>query len=212
MPETNKDTAAQPAEAGTLHTLLDHIEDPIWLVDRDCMIVACNAAFKKWVFHFIGTELSAGDHVLYNGRDRLYNEKFEMCYQLALSGRAFRSVEDVQAENTTRYTSVCFNPVHDKDGNVTGVSCYARDITDQRKHLMKIEQQNSALREIAFIESHKVRGPVATILGLEQLFNYDDLTDPINKIIMEGVAETTRKLDLIVREVVQRSTEIGLQP
>ncbi len=93
-----------------------------------------------------------------------------------------------------------------------GVSCFARDMTEQRKHLFKIEEQNAALREIAFIESHKVRGPLATILGLQQLFNYEDFADPINKDVIEGVTKVSHELDLIIREVVRRSTEIGLQP
>jgi len=85
-------------------------------------------------------------------------------------------------------------------------------MTEHRKHLLKIEEQNTALREIAFIESHKVRGPLATILGLEQLFNYDDTSDPINKEVIDGITKVSHELDLIIREVVRRSTEIGLQP
>ena len=194
-----------------LLVLINNIDDPLWLVDTDFNIVACNNSFKKWVSYFIGIELCVGDHVLYNGQDKIYLEKFEMCYQLALNGRAFKSVEDMKIGIETRYTTVSFNPVFNNQNKVTGVSCFARDITEQRKHLLKIEEQNTALREIAFIESHKVRGPVATILGLEQLFNYDELTDPINKIIMDGISHESHRLDIIIREVVRKSNEIGLQ-
>jgi len=212
MPETSKNIGQVIADEQNLRLLINNTDDPIWLVDVNFIIVECNKSFRIWVHNFIGRELDKGDHVLYNGQNKLYVDKFEMCYNLALHGRSFRTVEDMKVGSETRYTTVSFSPVFDKDHNVIGVSCFARDITEQRKHLLRIEEQNTALREIAFIESHKVRGPVATILGLEQFFNYDEPTDPINKDIMESIAKVTLELDAIVREVVQKSNDLGLQP
>jgi len=206
--EEHKNHISKTAEdKKNLYRLINGTEYPMWLVDRGCIILECNQSFQSWVSHFIGRQLSPGDHVLYGGMNKNYLEKFEMCYELALNGSAFKSVEDMQIENETRYTTVSFNPVFD-DGRVIGVSCFARDITEQRQHLLKIEEQNIALKEIAFIESHKVRGAVATILGLEQLFNYDEITDPENKEILSGIAKVVRELDEIVREVVRKSNAI----
>lgn len=192
-----------------MQLLINNTDDPLWLVDTGHTIVECNHAFKKWVACFIGKQLNRGDNVLYNGLNKNYHEKYEMCYRLALNGRAFRSVEDMMVNNELRYTSVTFNPVYDGD-TIVGVSCQARDITEQRMHLLRIEEQNVALREIAFIESHKVRGPVATILGLAQFFNYHELSDPINKEMMEGIEKMSHELDDIIKEVVRKSNAIGL--
>ncbi len=200
------------ANEKNMQLLFNHIDEPIWYVDTNCTIVECNKSFRKWVSCFIDCELNIGDDVLFNGQNKIYSEKFESCYQLALKGRAFKSVEDINVNNETRYTTVTFNPVFDNDHKITGVSCIARDITEHRKHLLKIEEQNTALREIAFIESHKVRGPVATILGLTNLFNLVDTSDPVNKEIIDGINKVTLQLDEIVREVVRKSNEIGLQP
>jgi PAS domain S-box-containing protein len=197
------------ANEKNLQLLINHIDEPIWFVDKTCTIIECNKSFKKWVACFIGCELQEGDHVLFNGQNRIYAEKFESCYQLAFKGESFRSVEDMNVNGEIRYTAVSFNPVFDAEHNAIGVSCFARDITEQRKHLRKIEEQNTALREIAFIESHRVRGPVATILGLTQLFNNEDTADPVNMQLIEGIQKVTLQLDEIVREVVRKSNEIG---
>ena len=182
----------------------------MWLVDTNYNIIECNKSFNKWVAHFIGIELIKGDHVLYHSKNKAYLDKFEMCYKLALNGRTFRTVEDMKVNDETRYTTVSFNPVFDSERKIIGISCFARDITEQRKHLLRIEKQNTALRDIAFIESHKVRGPVATIMGLGQFFNYTDLNDPINKEVMEGIVKMSQELDAIIREVVRKSNEIDL--
>jgi PAS domain S-box-containing protein len=196
------------ADERNLRALIDSTEDPIWLIDTHYTILECNAAFGKWVSCFIETVIGKGDNVLYGGENIPYHNKFEMCYKLALSGKTFRSVEDMNVAGELRYTSVTFTPVFDTDNIVVGVSCFARDITEHRKHLFKIERQNEALREIAFIESHKIRGPVATILGLEQFYNYNDPADPVNREIIEGIKLVSHELDDIIREVVKLTNAI----
>lgn len=191
-----------------LRLLINNTEDPLWLVDANYTILECNPEFEIWVSHFIGQTIGRGDNVLWEGANRVYNDKFEMCYKLALSGSNFRTVEDMTIAGAIHYTSVTFRPVKDDEGKVVAVSCSARDITEHRKHLFHIEQQNAALREIAFIESHRIRGPVATILGLEQLYNYTDVSDPINMQIMAGIKQMGLDLDVIIRHVVKMSNEI----
>lgn len=204
------DVAMPISDEHNLRILVDHTDDPIWLIDCDLNIIECNASFRKWISFFVGKELKKGDNILCESLDKRYLNKFAACYQQALHGNAFSSVEDMNVGEELKYAAITFNPVFDNEQNVMSISCFARDITEKRKHLLKIEEQNMALREIASIESHKVRGPVATILGLEQFFNYDDLTDPINKEIMQGISKLSKDLDAVIRDIVRRSNEIGL--
>ncbi|MES2704493.1 MAG: PAS domain-containing protein [Bacteroidota bacterium] len=207
--ESERDIAQVIADEENLRVLINNTDDPMWLVDTAYGIVECNASFRKWVATFIDVELDKGDHVLYNYENKIYADKFDACYQLAMKGHLFSSVEDFLANGEVRYAAITFNPVFDNNKVVTGVSCSARDITERRRHLLKIEEQNAALREIAAIESHRVRGPVATILGLEQLFNYNDLTDPLNKEIMQHICIVTNELDRVTRDIVRMSNEIN---
>jgi PAS domain S-box-containing protein len=191
-----------------LRALINNTGDPIWLVDTDLTILECNQAFRTWVRNFIGHELDRGDHVLFNGLHKSYLEKFEMCYKFALNGNAFQAVEDMWVGDMLTYTAVNFQPVFGAAGEITSISCYARDITEQRRHLHKIEQQNNALRDIAFMESHKLRRPLANIIGLHDLFNFDDLADPLNRELMEVIGLMSKELDHIVREVVRKTNEV----
>lgn len=208
MTDNSDDMQYIAADEYNLRLLINNTDDPIWLVDTNHKILECNASFRKWVACFIGCELDKGDDVLFGRQNISYTQKFEMCYQLALMGRTFRSVEDIRVGDALLYTSVSFNPVRDNTGAIIGVSCFARDITEQRRHLLKIEEQNLALREIANIESHKMRGPLATILGLQQFFNYDNLADPLNGELMAGIELLSHQLDNIIKEVVRMSNEI----
>lgn len=68
-----------------------------------------------------------------------------------------------------------------------------------------IAEQNKRLEEIARIQSHHVRSHVATIMGLAQLFNENDATDPINKDIIEKIKEASERLDGAIKEIVQKT-------
>ena len=115
MTNRENDITRVAADEKNLRLLINNTDDPIWLVDTACNIIECNESFKKWVRHFIGRELGKGDHVLYGGENKLYLDKFEMCYQVALNGKALKSVEDMQVDDQLRYTSVSFNPVFDEN-------------------------------------------------------------------------------------------------
>ena len=69
-------------------------------------------------------------------------------------------------------------------------------------HLAHIEAQSNVLSDIAHIQAHHVRGPVATILGLVSLFNFEDPTDPVNKEVIDGLSVVTEKLDNVIKEVI----------
>jgi signal transduction histidine kinase len=76
-------------------------------------------------------------------------------------------------------------------------------------HLEKIEAQATVLSDIAYTQSHDVRGEVATILGLAQIFNFNDPGDPTNKVVLEGIAEVTEKLDAIVKATIVKENDLS---
>ena len=86
-----------------------------------------------------------------------------------------------------------------------GLTVYFVDVTEQRHHVDMIQTQNKRLREIAWIQSHEVRAPVANIQGLLLLFNFDDFSDPINVELMENIREATQKLDEITRRITNHT-------
>jgi DNA-binding NtrC family response regulator len=72
----------------------------------------------------------------------------------------------------------------------------------------KLKIQNEKLFEIAFLQSHQVRAPVAHILGLINLFKLDKPNDPVNAEIIKMLQTTTLELDKVIHEVVIKTMEI----
>ncbi len=80
---------------------------------------------------------------------------------------------------------------------------------EKKKNLAHIEAQNAVLRQIAFDQSHRIRGAVATILGLANIFNHEEPDDPNNKVVIDGVASVTKELDTIVRDVMSKLNTVA---
>jgi PAS domain S-box-containing protein len=85
--------------------------------------------------------------------------------------------------------------------------------TTERKNIEKIliqktdevEKRNKQLEDIANINSHKIRGPVATILGLLSLFDLDNFDSIDNKNLLDKLKITAERLDNVIREIVGKT-------
>jgi PAS domain S-box-containing protein len=106
------------------------------------------------------------------------------------------------------FAEVTFNTILFKTRPATLV--ISQDITRQVEYIKAIEDQNNKFKEIAHIQSHEVRGPLATILGLTQLFN--DKTIPVDtEAVMEGILNSSTQLDAVIREIVQKTSIAQIQ-
>ncbi|PBQ32786.1 hypothetical protein CNR22_13715 [Sphingobacteriaceae bacterium] len=84
----------------------------------------------------------------------------------------------------------------------------AENIKAKRLVEEKLKIQNEKLFEIAFLQSHQVRVPVAQILGLFNLFKFEDPADPINSEVLYRLKSASESLDTIIRDIVQKTSEI----
>lgn len=66
----------------------------------------------------------------------------------------------------------------------------------------ELESKNAALEEYAFINAHKLRSPVASILGLTNLMKKIEIHEEA-RVVMDLIHDSTEKLDSIVRSITK---------
>jgi PAS domain S-box-containing protein len=190
-------------EEKKLRAIINNTNDIIWLIDDHMETISANQAYYDRVAGLTNNkkyeDLTADDFEV----ERL--ARWQGYYQRALNDEAFTIIEEELVDGWKKYEEVHFTPIHDKDNKVVSVNCMSRDITAETEHLIKIQQQNEKLNEIAGLQSHQVRGPVATILGLAQLINASDPNDPTNLKVLEGIKEVATDLDNIIKDVVAKT-------
>lgn len=83
-----------------------------------------------------------------------------------------------------------------------------QDVLAKRMADAKLKMQNEKLLEIAMMQSHQVRGPLANILGLYNLFKFDDPSHPINIEVIKKLKHSLESLDLVIHEITRKTSEI----
>lgn len=81
----------------------------------------------------------------------------------------------------------------------------ARDITERLNNMRAIESQNQRLREIAWMQSHKVRAPLARILAIAQLIEPEYFDPAHDRHLVDEICKSAHELDAILMEIVQRT-------
>lgn len=182
-----------------LRAIINNTRDLIWSVDRDFKIITGNDPFWQQIAGLTGktpAELSNAD------LDPDLLQSYIAYYRRAFTGEAFSTViERTAGAGLRTYRQLSFNPIRDQQ-EVIGVNCFMRDITEQQQHLEKIEKQNDSLREIAWTQSHRVRAPLANVLGLIPLFDTADPASPENLVVLEKIKAAAGQLDQVIREIV----------
>jgi len=83
------------------------------------------------------------------------------------------------------------------------------DITDRVMYTQAIEQQNQRLKEIAWIQSHVVRAPLARLMGLVNLISEEVVEKGELMSVLAHVRDSANELDIIVRDIVTKTENIN---
>lgn len=86
-----------------------------------------------------------------------------------------------------------------------------QDVTEQQMFIKRIEDKNETLKNIAWTQSHDVRGPLATIMGLVSLLDEEDFKNAQNKEIITGLKESSEQLDEIIKKVVKKTQLLDVE-
>lgn len=81
-----------------------------------------------------------------------------------------------------------------------------RNISDDIAVQEKLKTQNKVLRDIAFIQSHEVRRPLANILGVIEVLNNSNSVH--NKEIFDHLIESANELDMQIRSIVKKTNNL----
>jgi PAS domain S-box-containing protein len=87
----------------------------------------------------------------------------------------------------------------------------ASDITERFTYIEAIEKQNKKLKDIAWIQSHVVRAPLARMMGLINLMKHQGFNDPDNEELYDYLLTSAIEFDEIIKEITDKSELIKLE-
>jgi GAF domain-containing protein len=72
----------------------------------------------------------------------------------------------------------------------------------------ELQEQNKILYDIAFLQSHQVRVPIAQIQGLYNLFHFENIHHPDNPEVFRRLKATADSFDEIIKEITMMTNKI----
>jgi PAS domain S-box-containing protein len=114
-----------------------------------------------------------------------------------------------KAKNGTFYwTDTTIIPFLDDKNNPIQYIAIRYDITEKKKAEEKLLDQFQKMKQIAWIQSHLVRAPLARIMGLSELIRKSICTKEEEREILNGIVASSEELDKQIKTIVQKAHNI----
>jgi len=169
------------------------------LIGKDLEVIDFNKAMANFIKEMYGKNVQIGKCVL----DYItphYKGEFRICLTRAFAGKKINKEILIDFENKEpAWWNIFLEPLKDDHGKIIGVVYNANDINDQKQRIAEITAQNEVLKNIAYVQSHEYRRPVASILGLMEVMRMEK--QPFTEEL-QMMDKAVQELDQKIREVI----------
>jgi|GEM_PF-1875953 len=117
----------------------------------------------------------------------------------------------MKADHTLAYVQQRGMFLRNEQGDAIRLVSAIMDVSDSVRHVHEMKKQNDALREIAWIQSHVVRAPLASLMALVDILKSKDFGTMDEAFVLENIAANARKLDNIVRTIVDKASKVPIE-
>lgn len=190
-----------------LNAIFDSSKDTHILVNAELKVIAFNRASAVFVRNTYNKTLKTGTSVL-EYADQEMIEGFAQLFHKAFTGETIKL--DWHMRPGTKYNSwkeLEFVPIRNSSKAIIGVALNSADITDRKLKEEQISVQNAALTRIAIIQSHEIRRPVASLLGIMGLIKLENASSNLPPEYLDILEVTVNELDVKIREIVKDSED-----
>lgn len=90
----------------------------------------------------------------------------------------------------------------------SGSAVFFTDITESIRHLKDIEERNEKLNEIAWIQSHLVRAPLARLMGIVHVLEQENMDQESKVRLNNELLKAAHELDSILHDIVDKANTL----
>lgn len=181
-----------------LDNILTKINNMVIILDTESRITWVNKAYEDFTGYTINEVIGLKPSAFMLDIDN----KAQLHYINEAEAR--KEVFSVDTINYTKanqpyWVNIEFTPMFDEDRFIGYITVH-NNITTRKEKEAEIIQQNTVLKNIAWLSSHEIRRPAASILGLMDLIrNTDDLAEKEEYLHM--LNDCTLQLDEIIHKI-----------
>jgi PAS domain S-box-containing protein len=201
-----------------VRSILNTIEDSIWLVNSSYELIDFNKAFYKKYKQAFGVKVLKGENILELIPPELVElkEQWRGRYETGFKGRPGKFTDTFTLDKDFKIFEVKTFPILE-DGLVRGLTVYSRDITSQTRAENLLKQQNEELTKIneeldrfVYSASHDLRAPLMSVKGLLNMIRLDpDKKNSDHYLTL--IEKSVSKLDNFILDIINYSRNSRMQ-
>ena len=203
----NAEEMRQQSEAN-LRAIFNNIDIGFVLIDSGFRIIAFNPYANRIAFDVLERKFTTGKLLIsyFNPEAR---ELVSASIQQAMDAKKVNYEADfVLPDGSLRWYSIGYHPILGVQNDTIGVLFTMREITSRKsleRQGQKIKddlmRRNNDLEQFAYIISHNLRAPVASILGLTNIIMEEGLDVDEQVEAISNLGKTAHKLDEIIKDI-----------
>ncbi|TLV02931.1 PAS domain-containing protein [Dyadobacter luticola] len=113
-----------------------------------------------------------------------------------------------KADGTYAYVEDTGYIRRNRGGKPVRIIGVVRDVTERMRYVSEIEERNQKLQDIAWLQSHVIRAPLARLMGLVDLIqNYENSAEEINQLL-DHILTSANDLDNIIRSISSKTAQV----
>jgi PAS domain S-box-containing protein len=183
-----------------MKTILNSSDEAHFFLSPEGIILGFNSVVENLGPKLLGKPIELGVDIKDYG-DPHNDNNFEQKFSRALSGEHLRTEIKIDFnEENSMWLVEKFLPVYDQDDHLVGIAL-TYDLS-----FNKIKHQHEKLNEIAFLQSHVIRKPLANILGLLQFLKMGTPDQDYAKVY-QYLEKSAEELDQVIGNIISATVE-----
>lgn len=185
-----------------LKALIENNDDTIFALDNELRYILFNEVHKQNMKKKYGKDIELGktimEYVAHVDEDLNLGKNM---FLKALKGETITFESDFGDKGLFRGNMMMhLFPLKNEIGKIFGMAVFAKDLTLQKQIQAQKDHYLSAMEQMVSDLSHKLRKPVATMLGLVQLIDEEKNLADLKKIL-SYLRESTAEMDECIKQM-----------
>lgn len=200
----NRDKIA--ASERTLQSIINSSDNVLLYISKDLRIKYANRKAQQHAIKLFGRPFETGN-LLSDYYPEEYNTVGKEYLRLIFEEKKSISHEHLitYPDGETQWYHRRSFAVFEDNGDISGVVIASTNITNRKTQELQIQKHLDALKEIAKIQSHEIRRPVANITGLTDLIDLKNKSVEENEQILQYLKISAHELDQMIIRIVSKT-------
>ncbi|MEQ8473520.1 MAG: ATP-binding protein [Marinoscillum sp.] len=133
--------------------IIENTDDAIWSVDKNLNFIIINGVYSNLIYQLTGEEPKMGQSAIDRGHVKF--DDLKEYYDRSLAGEKFAVEYQLEIHGERAVFKKYFNPILNDKGEITGVSVFARQITEEKLLNDRAERYRQGLQLLNKISSNR---------------------------------------------------------